>query len=216
MGQVNLISQSEYAKHRGVSEAAVSKAIKAKRISLIDGKIDPTAADAQWARNSRVRAGSRPGAGGGAGGGSRAGAGQAGGASAGVVGPGAGKSTDLPGPLVGDVGDDKPGGDDYWNSRSRREAAEAELAEIELAERNGQVIQVKAVESAWSQALSATREHLLQVRARLAPMLAQETDPFKIEQLLDAEHSQALQHMAAASLQPSVGAASAGSAGAPA
>lgn len=53
---VNLITQAEYAKHRGVSEPAVSKAIKAGRISLIDGKIDPVAADAQWARNSRARA----------------------------------------------------------------------------------------------------------------------------------------------------------------
>ena len=62
MSKVNLITQAEYSKHRGVSEAAVSKAIKAGRISLIDGKIDPVAADAQWARNSRVRAGrGRPG-----------------------------------------------------------------------------------------------------------------------------------------------------------
>jgi len=176
MSKVNLISQAEYAKHRGCSEAAVSKAIKAGRISLIDGKIDPVAADAQWARNSRVRAGSgRP-----------------------PAGPGA-----LPGPLAGDGEDPdtKPGGDDYWNSRSRREAAEAELAEIELAERNGQVILVKAVEAVWAQALGATREHLLQVRARLAPLLAAESDAFKIEQLLDAEHSQALQHLAGVQLQ---------------
>jgi hypothetical protein len=180
MSKVNLITQAAYAKHRGVSEAAVSKAIKAGRISLIDGKIDPVAADAQWARNSRVRAGSgRPSP-----------AGAAGGA--------------LPGPLSGE-GDDpdaRPGGDDYWNSRSRREAAEAELAEIELAERNGQVILVKAVEAVWAQALGSAREHLLQVRARLAPLLAAEADAFKIEQLLDAEHSQALQHLAGVQLQP--------------
>lgn len=175
MSKVNLITQAAYAKHRGVSEAAVSKAIKAGRISLIDGKIDPVAADAQWARNSRVRAGS---------------------------GRAPAAAPMLPGPLGGE-GDEpeRPGGDDYWNSRSRREAAEAELAEIELAEKTGQVIQVKAVEAVWSQALGATREHLLQVRARLAPMLAAESDPFKIEQLLDVEHSQALQHLAGVKLQ---------------
>jgi hypothetical protein len=86
--------------------------------------------------------------------------------------------------------------DEYWNSRSRREAAEAELAELELAERNGRVIQVAAVETVWAHALVATREHLLQVRARLSPLLAVEGDVFKIEQMLDAEHSQALSHMA--------------------
>jgi hypothetical protein len=178
MSKVNLITQAEYAKHRGCSEAAVSKAIKAGRISLIDGKIDASVADMQWARNSRVRAGSgRP------------------------VPAGA-----LPGPLAGDAGvgagdpDAQPGGDDYWNSRSRREAAEAELAEIELAEKTNQVIAVKAVEAVWAQALASMREHLLQVRARLAPLLAAETDAFAIDQLLDLEHNQALQLMAGVSL----------------
>jgi len=180
--KVNLISQADYAKHRGVSEAAVSKAIKAGRISLIDGKIDPVAADAQWARNSRVRAGS----------------------GRGMLGPSA-QQLGIAADQLGDgpdVGASAPGSDNYWDSRSRREAAEAELAEIELAEKNGQVIRIKAVESAWSQSLAATREHLLQVRARLAPLLANESDPFKIEQLLDEEHSQALQHLAAVHIQP--------------
>lgn len=104
----------------------------------------------------------------------------------------------------------------YHVAKTLNEAAQARMNQLKLREMQGELIRLDAVESAWSQALSATREHLLQVRARLAPMLAQETDPFKIEQLLDAEHSQALQHMAAASLQPSVGAASAASAGAPA
>jgi hypothetical protein len=193
VSKVNLISPAEYAKHRGVSKAAVSKAIKAQRISLIEGKIDAAVADMQWARNSRVRAGSgRPGAAT-AGGGAAARGG-------GVV------IAVLPRPLAGDAGvgagdpDAQPGGDDYWNSRSRREAAEAELAEIELAEKTGQVIAVKAVESVWAQALASMREHLLQVRARLAPLLAAETDAFQIDQMLDLEHNQALQLMAGVSL----------------
>jgi hypothetical protein len=166
------MTQAEYARHRGVSEAAVSKALKAQRISLqADGKIDPVAADAQWARNSRVRAGS----------------GKA--AAPGVAGD------------DGAIGGEEPGSDNYWTARSRREQAEAELAEIELAEKQAQVIQVKAVEAVWAQALSSVREHLLQVRARLAPLLAVESDVFKIEQLLDAEHSQALQHLAGVQLR---------------
>lgn len=168
MPKVNLITQAEYARHRGVSEAAVSKALAAGRVTLTDGKIDPVAADAQWARNSRVRANAKP--------------------------PAAQVANS-------DVGDpEAPGADNYWTARSRREQAEAELAEIDLAERTGQVIQVKAVEAVWAQALGATREHLLQVRARLAPLLAAESDVFKIEQLLDAEHAQALQHLAKATV----------------
>lgn len=179
MSKVNLITQAEYAKHRGCSEAAVSKAIKAGRISLLaGGKIDAAVADMQWARNSRVRAGSgRP------------------------AGPqGGGGACLLPGPVAGegDAPEAKPGGDDYWSSRSRREAAEAELAEIELAEKTGEVIAVKAVEAVWAQALRTFREHLLQLRARLAPVLAAETDAFAVDQLLDAEMSAALNHLAGA------------------
>lgn len=50
------IKASEYATHRGVSKAAVSKAIKLGRIKLLpDGTIDPELADKQWAGSvSRV------------------------------------------------------------------------------------------------------------------------------------------------------------------
>ena len=49
------MSNRAYARHRGVSEAAVRKALKAGRISLgADGKIDPIQADAQWQANSDI------------------------------------------------------------------------------------------------------------------------------------------------------------------
>lgn len=47
------ISIRAYGRHRGVSDAAVRKAIKAGRISQEpDGTIDPKKADAQWERNT--------------------------------------------------------------------------------------------------------------------------------------------------------------------
>ena len=48
------LSGRGYAKHRGVSEAAVRKAIKSERLTkaygsiLPDGSIDPLAADREW------------------------------------------------------------------------------------------------------------------------------------------------------------------------
>ena len=76
------------------------------------------------------------------------------------------------------------------------------MNQLKLKEMQRELVRIDAVESVWSQALAATREHLLQVRARLAPLLANESDPFKIEQLLDLEHNQALQHLASAQLHP--------------
>jgi hypothetical protein len=47
------ISIRAYARHRGVSDAAVRKAIKTGRISQeADGTVDPVKADAQWNRNT--------------------------------------------------------------------------------------------------------------------------------------------------------------------
>ena len=54
-GRVELISQADYARRRGVAKSAVAKAVKEKRITLIDGKIDPAVADIQWAQNTRAR-----------------------------------------------------------------------------------------------------------------------------------------------------------------
>ncbi len=49
------ISIRAYGRHRGVSDAAVRKAIKAGRITPeADGTIDPEKADAEWGRNTDV------------------------------------------------------------------------------------------------------------------------------------------------------------------
>ncbi len=47
-----LVNQAEYARRRGVSRQAVSKAIRSGRIKLVRGKIDTTLADAQWRANT--------------------------------------------------------------------------------------------------------------------------------------------------------------------
>jgi hypothetical protein len=50
-----LISLRAYARHRGCTIRAVQKAIESGRISTIDGRIDPVAADADWRRNTRIQ-----------------------------------------------------------------------------------------------------------------------------------------------------------------
>lgn len=58
------LSIRAYARHRGVSDTAVHKAIRAGRITPeADGTIDPVRADAQWAQNTEApKVGTRTGA----------------------------------------------------------------------------------------------------------------------------------------------------------
>ncbi len=88
----------------------------------------------------------------------------------------------------------------YHVAKTMNEAAQARMNQLKLREMQREVIRIDAVERAWGTALAAAREHLLQLRARLAPLLAAEADPFAIDQMLDAEISQALQHLAGVAL----------------
>ena len=166
MGKVNLMNQSAYARRRGVSKVAVGKAIKAGRISLVNGLIDPEVADIQWKANSRARASQ-------------------------------GETEQLALVAVGGPGEPAKS-DDYMHNRNRREAAEAERAELSLAEDKGQLIRVDAVKAAVANVFSATRDALLQIPARLGPQLAAESDPSKAQTMLHAEIHQALQLLAGA------------------
>jgi hypothetical protein len=187
MAKVNLMTQAEYARHRGCSKVAVGKAVKAGRISLVNGQIDPDVADIQWQRNTRARVSRGKGTH----------------TSAATQVPGAGES----GPaLFPDTPDDAASGDGsgassdgYAASRNRREAADAEMAELKLAEAQNSLIRVDAVKSALGSVFSTTRDALLQIPARLSPLLAAESDPATVQTMLYAELHQALQHLAGAS-----------------
>jgi hypothetical protein len=162
VGTVELVSQSEYARRRGCTEGAVRRAVRDGRIALIDGKLDPVAADAQWARNTRPRAGSEPAA----------------------------------APLT--AAPDREGEDDgngYWASKARRESAEADLAELKLAEQRGQLVRADEVRAALSRRAAAFREGLLQIPSRLSAVLAAEVDQARVHALLDAELRTVVAHL---------------------
>lgn len=63
------------------------------------------------------------------------------------------------------------------------------MREAELA---GQLIRVEAIKAAWAKRISATRDALLQLPHRLAPVLAAETEMERVSHLLDAELRQCL------------------------
>ena len=87
---------------------------------------------------------------------------------------------------------------DFLASRARREAAEAAIAELRLAEQRGEVIRTDAVRAALSTALAATRDRLLSIPDRLAPVLAAESAPQRVHEVMSAEIRDALMQLSAA------------------
>jgi phage terminase Nu1 subunit (DNA packaging protein) len=90
---------------------------------------------------------------------------------------------------------DSDGDDGYWHSRSRREAAEAELAELKLAEQRGDLVRAADVRAAYAKRAAGLREALLQIPARLASVLAAETDHARVHDTLQAELHAVLSQM---------------------
>jgi len=83
----------------------------------------------------------------------------------------------------------------YEASRARREAAEAHMAEMREAELAGRLIAVEGVRAVWAARLTSTRDALLQIPFRLAPVLAAETNLHAVTQLLEDEIRQALSEL---------------------
>lgn len=87
----------------------------------------------------------------------------------------------------------------YHVAKTLREAAEAQMARLKLAEMQGDVIRIAAVQTQLATVFATVRDALLQIPARMAPVLAAETDPVSVHNVLHAEIHQALQHLAGAS-----------------
>jgi hypothetical protein len=169
---VVLLSKAAYARHRGCDEKAVRKAIAEKRISTIDGKIDPAVADIQWAQNTRARADSKRGAG------------------SNVAGEGQGSlaadaAADTPAKPSAPV---EPG---YSDIRTRREAVELERAERENAKEAGRLIDRDTTERAVFDAFRSLRDALMAAGQRAAPRLIGLSDARDIEMVITEEQRKA-------------------------
>lgn len=163
---VTLLTPTAYARHRGCNEKAVRKAITAERISTINGQIDPVVADIQWAQNTRARVDSGR--------------------------PPALPPSDLGAQPAVPVSPDgtaaaKPDRGEYFVDRGRRERVEADLAELELLQKRGELYSKQDVDALLERVLGQIRPSLLQVPGRLAPILAAESDAAVVMSTLDRE-----------------------------
>ena len=173
-GRINLISQAEYARRRGVAKSAVAKAVKEGRITLIDGKIDPAVADIQWAQNTR----------------SRADAGRPASESGEVMGDALQAGNNAP-----QAPDSAPTAkDDYQTLRVRRETAAVEREERENLKEAGLLVSRSAVRTGVFDAFRALRDEILSTPQRAAPAVVGLGDTRDIERVFTDELRKAFEN----------------------
>lgn len=177
-GRVNLISQAEYARRRGVAKSAVAKAVKEGRITLIDGKIDPGVADIQWAQNTRARADAgRPASDQGV-----------------LMGDAPFASNNAPQAPDSDPGNGAGTKDDYQALRVRREMAAVEREERENAKEAGHLVSRTAVRSGVFDAFRALRDEILSAPQRVAPAVIGLADTRDIERVFTEQLRKAFEN----------------------
>ena len=186
------VSLRAYARHRGVSLGAVQKAIKSRRIQkTASGQIDAEAADVEWERNTAPRP-------------SAAGESKQ---QKPVASPEAAR---LPNPRTrivdvssteghADSGkNDLPaaGSLEYSRARAVRENYNARLAKIQYEERVGRLISVNEVQVSAFNKFRQFRDQMLNIPDRVAAMLAANSDPAKVHEILGTEIRSALEEFA--------------------
>lgn len=75
----------------------------------------------------------------------------------------------------------------YMESRSSREEAAARREWLKLKEEEGELVRIDQVRAALAARLAPVREGLMQIPARLAPVLAAQSDPARIQNQLEEE-----------------------------
>jgi hypothetical protein len=86
-------------------------------------------------------------------------------------------------------------GSSYDEARTRKIAAEAEIAELELAKVKGLLVLADDVVDAWQDVLNALRGKLLSLPTKAAPMLAVETEPPACQEICEQLINEALEEL---------------------
>lgn len=179
-----LISQRAYARSRaerglpGGALSAVQKAAATGRIVLVGGKVDPEAADRAWDARTDVDQQSRGALGG----------------HAPKPAPQARVAQAAPAssPMVDAVVSDR---DTYFAHKARRELVEAQLAELELAEKRGELVRRADVERETFSMMRALRDRMLGVADRIAAQVAAEGDAAKVHEIIIREIRESLRRV---------------------
>jgi len=171
------LSIRAYARHRGVSDAAVRKAIAAGRVTPeADGTLDPERADAEWARNTEApRTGTRT---------------------------RAVKATVQPeAPTVAPVGDSQAtlptGGASLLQARTVNEVVKAQTNKVRLARLKGELVDRNQAIAHVFKLARAERDAWLNWPARISAQMAAklDVDPHTMHVALEAAVREHLQEL---------------------
>ena len=180
----SMLTIRAYARHRGVSHTAVRKAVSSGRITLeADGTIDPAKADVQWDTSTDL---SKP--------------------RNSVTGvpkpqqPAAAAPAPVDLPYVDGSGARLASS--YAASRAAHEGYRARLAKLELEQRSGKLVDADEVRAQFFALGRRLRDALMGFPDRLAPVLAGETDPHCVHEILVAELTACLAQQASAPAAP--------------
>ena len=159
------LSIRAYARHRGVTEAAVRKAIRQGRVSKgKNGKINPKTADKEWGQNTdpaqikATFAEEKPDY----------------------------SQNSIPGAASGPS---------YQQSRAIKEAYGAKLLRLQFEKESKKLISVDDVKVAAFNAARMTRDRILNIPDRVIPQLVGKTNIFEMKEILKSELVKALEEL---------------------
>lgn len=89
-----------------------------------------------------------------------------------------------------------PGVVSFDEVRARKTAAEAEMAELELLEKKGDLLPMQQVVDTWLDMVAACRTKMLSMPAKLAPVVAVEEAPAVCKQIIEEQIIEALDEIA--------------------
>lgn len=167
-----LMSFAEYARHRGVSKASVTYAVKDGRISIIpkDGKrfIDSEIADKEWYNNTKHE--HRPDS------------------------PTKQQETIAPSPAPAESpasGEEEskrlPSSNSFQANRAVREHYNARLSKLAYEQRSGRLVDASQVQDEAFKIARMVRDSMMSIADRISAELAAETNQFRIHAKLNEE-----------------------------
>ena len=162
------LSIRAYAKHRGVTEGAVRKAIKSGRISKKDnGKIDPNLADKEWSKNTDPAQIQKTEV----------------------------KEPTQDSSNISTPSNTLSVGPSYQQSRAIKEAYNAKLTRLQFEKESKKLISVDEVKISAFNAARMTRDRMLNIPDRVIPALVGKTDIFEMKEILKTEIVKALEEL---------------------